>query len=45
MLVDHSLKIKKQKKIEETGDSRYIYENELDNTCFQLDMAYGDFKD
>ena len=29
----------------ETGDSRYIYRNELDNACFQHDMAYGDFKD
>ena len=44
MLVDHSLKIKK-KKIKETGDSRYIYQNELDKACFQHDMAYGDFKD
>ena len=24
---------------------RYIYQNELDNTCFQQDMAYEDFKD
>ena len=29
----------------ETGDSRYIYKNELGKTCFQHDMAYGDFKD
>ena len=28
----------------ETGDSRYIYQNELDIACFQLDMAYGGFK-
>ena len=28
----------------ETRDSRYIYQNELDKACFQLDMAYGDFK-
>ena len=27
----------------ETGDSRYIYQNELDKACFQHDMAYGDF--
>ena len=26
-------------------DSRYIYRNELDKTCFQHDMAYGYFKD
>ena len=29
----------------ETGDSRYIYQNELDKACFQHNMAYGDFKD
>ena len=28
-----------------TGDSRYIYQNELDKACFQHDMAYGDFED
>ena len=28
----------------ETGDSRYIYQNELDKACFQHDVAYGDFK-
>ena len=33
------------KKIKETGDSRYIYQNELDKACFQHDIAYGDFKD
>ena len=32
-------------KFKETGDKSYIYKNELDMTCFQLDMAYGDFKD
>ena len=32
-------------KIKETGDSRYIYQNKLDKTCFQYGMAYGDFKD
>ena len=32
-------------KFKETGDSRYIYKNELDKACFQHDMAYGDFKD
>ena len=32
-------------KCKETGDSRYIYQNELDKVCFQYDMAYGDFKD
>ena len=29
----------------QTGDSRYIYKNELDKTCFQHDMAYGHFED
>ena len=32
-------------KFKETGDSRYIYRNELDKACFQHDMAYGDFND
>ena len=32
-------------KFKETGDSRYIYQNELDKACFQHDMAYGNFKD
>ena len=32
------------KKIKETGDSRYIYQNELDKACFQHDMAYEDLK-
>ena len=29
-------------KYKETGDSRYIYRNELDKACFQHDTAYGD---
>ena len=33
------------KKFKETGDSRYIYQNELDKACFQHGMAYRDFKD
>ena len=32
-------------KFMETGDTRYIYKNDLDKACFQHDMAYGDFKD
>ena len=32
-------------KFKQTGDSRYIYKNELDKACFQHDMAHGDFKD
>ena len=31
------------KKFKETGDSRCIYQNELDKACFQHEMAYGDF--
>ena len=36
---------KRIQKFKETGDSRYIYRNELDKVCFQHDMTYGDFKD
>ena len=38
---------KKQRiqKFNETEDSRYNYQNELDEACFQHDMAYGHFKD
>ena len=32
-------------RFKETGDTSYIYKNELDKACFQHDMAYGDFKD
>ena len=32
-------------KFKETGDTSYIYKNELDKACFEHDMAYGDFKD
>ena len=32
------------KKFKETGDSKYIYQNELDKACFQYNMAYRDFK-
>ena len=28
---------------EKTGDSRYIYRNELDKACCQHDIAYDDF--
>ena len=33
------------KKIKQTGDTRYIYRNELDKACFQHDSAYADHKD
>ena len=32
-------------KFKRTGDSQYIYQNELHKGCFQYDMAYGEFKD
>ena len=32
-------------KLKETGDTSYIYKNELEKACFQHDMAYGDFED
>ena len=32
-------------KFKETGDTNYIYKNQLDKGCFQHDMAYGDLKD
>ena len=34
----------KIEKFKETRDSRYIYQNELDKSCFQHEMAYWDFK-
>ena len=33
------------KKFEQTGDTRYIYRNELDKACCQHDAAYEDNKD
>ena len=42
----HLLKPKERiQKFTETGDTKYIYRNELDKACFQHHMAYGDFKD
>ena len=32
-------------KFRKTGDTKYIYRNELDKACFQHDIAYGVFKD
>ena len=32
-------------KFKETGDWKYIYQNELYKACFQHDLAYGDFND
>ena len=30
--------------MKETGDSRHIYQNELEKACFQLELAHEDFK-
>ena len=32
------------RKFKETGNTNYIYKNELDKACFQHNMAYGDFE-
>ena len=32
-------------KFMETGNTDFIYKNELDKACFQHDMAYGKSKD
>ena len=46
MLVEYLQKKKERlQKLKETGDSRYIFQNELDKACFQYYMAFGDFKD
>ena len=29
----------------QTGDTNYIYKNQLDKACFQHDIAYGKYKD
>ena len=33
------------KELKRTGDTRYIYRNEVDKACFQHDSAYADHKD
>ena len=35
---------KRLQKFIETGDSVFIYQNELDKTFFQHDVAFGDFE-
>ena len=32
-------------KFRQTGNTNFIYKNELDKACFQYDMAYGKSKD
>ena len=41
-LTTHKERIKNFK---QTGDTRYIYRNDLDEACFQHDSAYADNKD
>ena len=44
--MDHLQITKKEyRRFWKTGDSQYIYLNELDKACCQHDMTYGDFKD
>ena len=31
-------------KFKETGNSKNIYQNKIDQACFQHDIAYGEFK-
>ena len=45
MHVDNLLKKERIQKFKETGNTKYIYKNELGKACFQHDMAYRDFKD
>ena len=49
VIVNHFQKIKKNKKriqkFKGTRNSRYIYKNELNEACFQHDMADENFKD
>ena len=33
------------RRFKETGETRYIYRNDLDKACFQHDSAYADSKD
>ena len=45
MVVDDLLKTQKEyQKFKESGNSRYIYQNELDKAGFQHDMTYGYFR-
>ena len=45
MFVIHSQKNKEKiEKFMQTGNTNFIYKNELDKACFQHDMAYGKSK-
>ena len=44
--MDHLLGMKKEfQKFKETGDTNYVFKNELDKACFVHDAAYSDSKD
>ena len=45
VLLVHSQKTKKELKSLQTGNTDFIYKNELDKACFPHDMAYGKSKD
>ena len=36
---------KDKEEIQETGDSRFAYQNKIDKACLKHDIAYGDFED
>ena len=37
--------IERIQKFMQTGNTNYIYKNDLDKACFQHDMTYGKYKD
>ena len=41
----HLQKKERTEKFQRTGNTDFIYKNELDKACFQHDMAYGKSKD
>ena len=43
--MDYSKHKQRIQKFKETGDTNYIYKNELDKACFTHDAAYSDSKD
>ena len=45
VLIDLTRHKERIKNFKQTGDTRYIYRNELDKACFQHDSAYADHKD
>ena len=45
LVVIHKKTKKELKSLHKTGNTNFIYKNELDKACFQHDMAYGKWKD